>query len=146
VPPRTAPTTAVAPAARLAAMRTRVLPRIAAAALALVLATASAAVAQQTPTLGSPAPGETQTAVQQSTTSAGGGGLATWQEVLIFGAGLILVAGIAFAILGDARQRASRLGGPATDPAAAPHKHKQRSKQHARAKAKAARAQRRRNR
>jgi hypothetical protein len=82
------------------------------------------------------------------TTDSGGGGLATWQEVLIFAAGIILIGGIAVAILTDSRERAARLrrGGPVTEPGTAPHRHKQRSKQQARAKGKAQKAARRRNR
>jgi hypothetical protein len=128
-------------------MRTRVLPRIAAAAVAVSLALAAPALAQQSPTLGAPAtPDETPTTAQATTSGTSGGGLETWQQALIVAAGLILIGGIAFAILGDARERARDLGGAETDPATAPHKHAQRSKQRARAKGKAARAQRRRNR
>ena len=74
--------------------------------LALVLA--APAGAQQAPTLGAP---ETQTdtaAPPDTTSTTGGGGLKTWQEVLIFGAGVILLGGIAFAIVGDARDRTRR--------------------------------------
>jgi hypothetical protein len=128
-------------------MRTRALPRIAAAAITLALALAGPAMAQQAPTLGAPpTPDQTPTTAQATTSGTGGGGLATWQEALIFAAGLILIGGIAFAILGDARERAQRIRGAETDPATAPHRHRQRSKQRARAKGKAARAQRRRNR
>lgn len=127
-------------------MRARFLPRIAAAATAAALALAAPAGAQQAPTLGAPATTDQAPAVTQVSTSGSSGGLATWQEALIFAAGLILVAGIAFAILGDARERAGRIRGPATDPSEAGHRHKQASKQRARSKAKAARRQRRRNR
>jgi hypothetical protein len=114
---------------------------------ALVLALAAPAHGQQAPTLGAP-PAPDVTAQTTATTSTGGGGLKTWQEALIFAAGLVLIGGIAIAILADARERAGRLrhGGAVTAPGEAPHRHKQRSKQQARAKAKAARAQRRRNR
>ena len=114
---------------------------------ALVLALASPAAAQQAPTLGAP-PAPNVTVQPQTTSTTGGGGLKTWQEALIFAAGIILIVGIAIAILQDSREkaRAIRHGGPATEPGTAPHKHKQRSKQQARAKGKAARAQRRRNR
>ncbi|MEA2289489.1 MAG: hypothetical protein QOD55_1486 [Solirubrobacteraceae bacterium] len=125
-------------------MRIRVLVPIAAVALVVVLA--APAPAQQSPTLGAPSTSETPAPVQPATTSASDGGLATWQEALIFGAGLLLIGGIAFAILGDARERAARLGGRSTEPADAPHRHRQHNKQRARAKAKAAKAQRRRNR
>jgi hypothetical protein len=128
-------------------MRTRVLHRIAAVVVALTLVLAAPALAQQAPTLGAPpAPDQTPTTAQSTTAGTSGGGLETWQEALIFAAGLILIGGIAFAILGDARDRARDIGGPETGPATAPHKHRQRSKQQARAKGKAARAQRRRNR
>jgi len=125
-------------------MRTRVGSLIAV--TAVVLALAAPAGAQQAPTLGAPPPPET---VQTTDTSTGNGGLKTWQEALIFAAGVILIGGIAVAILTDARERARRLGhgrDPVTEPSDAPHRHKQRSKQRARAKGKAARAQRRRNR
>jgi F0F1-type ATP synthase epsilon subunit len=127
-------------------MRTRVGSFIAVAALVLVLA--APAWGQQAPTLGAPPTTDTTAQVAPSTTSSGGGGLKTWQEVLIFAAGLVLLTGIAIAILTDSRERAARLGhGRAlTEPSEAPHRHKQRSKQRARQKAKAARAQRRRNR
>jgi hypothetical protein len=130
-------------------MRTSVLPRVAVAAVAMALMTCAPALAQQAPTLGAPSTDETPTTAVTTTSSTGGGGLATWQEALIFAAGLILIGGIAFAILGDARERAGQLGhaGRAeAEPAGPPHRHRQRSKQRARAKGKAARAQRRRNR
>ena len=126
-------------------MRTRV--GILVAATAVVLALGAPAGAQQAPTLG--APPQPDVTVQTQTTGTGGGGLKTWQEALIFAAGVVLIGGIAVAILADARERARRLGhgrDPLTEPAEAPHRHKQRSKQRARAKAEAARAQRRRNR
>jgi len=116
--------------------------------MALALAVAAPAGAQQAPTLGAPpAPSVTAQPVQ-STTGAGNGGLKTWQEVLIVAAGIILIGGIAVAILTDSRERAAKIrhGGPITDPAEAPHRHKQRSKQQARAKARAAKAARRKNR
>ena len=126
-------------------MRVRVGSAIAA--TACVLALAAPAGAQQAPTLGAP-PTPDVTAQTVGTTSSGGGGLATWQEALIFAAGIILIGGIAVAILSDSRERAARLGrgGPATEPGSAPHRHKQRSKQQARAKGKAQKAARRRNR
>jgi hypothetical protein len=117
--------------------------------VALVLALAAPAGAQQAPTLGAPpAPDVTAQTAPGSTTSTGNGGLKTWQEALIFAAGIILIGGIAVAILSDARERANRLshGRPVTEPGTAPHRHKHGSKQQARQKARAARAQRRRNR
>jgi hypothetical protein len=117
---------------------------------ALVLALATPASAQQAPTLGAP-PTPNVTVNSGPSTSLGStdnGGLETWQEALIFAAGIILIGGIAVAILADSRERAGRLGhGRAvTDPGDAPHRHKQRSKQDSRAKGKAQRAARRRNR
>jgi hypothetical protein len=119
-------------------------------ALAVVLAALAAAPAsaQQSPSLGAP---DTQTetaAPVDSSTTSGSGGLKTWQELLIFGAGLALIAGIAFAILGDAKERAARLrhGRPEPATTGATHKHRAQAKQRQRARAKAARAQRRRNR
>jgi hypothetical protein len=116
--------------------------------LALVLALAAPAGAQQAPTLGAPPAPDVTASTAPASTSTGNGGLKTWQEALIFAAGIILIGGIAVAILADSREKADRLGhGTAvTEPGAAPHRHKQHSKQQARAKAKAARAQRRRNR
>jgi len=122
---------------------------IVAVALVLVLALAVPAAAQQSPTLGAPPAPDVTVQTQPSTTgSSGGGGLKTWQQALIFGAGIILLGGIAVAILSDARERGGRVGhgGPATEPAGATHRHRQQSKQRARAKAKAAKAQRRKNR
>ncbi|HEX2105037.1 MAG TPA: hypothetical protein VHF51_15375 [Solirubrobacteraceae bacterium] len=124
-------------------------PSIVAAALVCALVLAAPAAAQQSPTLGAPpAPDVTVQSQPGTQTSAGGGGLETWQQALILGAGIILIGGIAVAILSDARERAGRLGhgGPATEPAGASHRHRQQSKQRARAKGKAARAQRRKNR
>jgi len=115
---------------------------------ALALAVAAPAGAQQAPTLGAPPTPSVTAQPVPSTTSSGNGGLKTWQEALIFAAGVILLGGIAVAILTDSRERAGKIrhGGPVTDPAEAPHRHKQRSKQQARAKARAAKAARRKNR
>jgi hypothetical protein len=120
---------------------------IAAFAVVAALALATPAAAQQAPTLGAP-PTPDVTVQTQSTSTTGGGGLKTWQEALIFAAGILLVGGIAVAILTDARERAGRLrrGDPATEPSGPPHRHRQQSKQRARAKGKAARVQRRKNR
>jgi hypothetical protein len=133
------------------AMPVRLRPLLALAALVLALALAAPVAAQQTPTLGAP---ETQTetaAPPPETTDSGGGGLETWQQVLIFAAGLILLGGIGFAIVGDARERTRKLSRHGRSPEAAgaagvQHKHSQAAKQRARAKARAARAQRRKNR
>jgi hypothetical protein len=130
-------------------MPVRLRPLLALAVLMLALASAPPVAAQDAPTLGAP---ETQTdaAPPPETTSTGGGGLKTWQQVLIFSAGLILLGGIGFAIVGDARERARRLSRHGTTPETAgarvPHKHSQQAKQRARARARQARAQRRKNR
>ena len=130
-------------------MPVRLKPLLALAALAAVLACAAPAVAQNAPTLGEETT-QTQTAAPPDTTDSGNGGLKTWQEVLIFCAGLILLAGIGFAIVGDARERARRLtrhsGRAETATAGVPHKHRAQAKQRARAKGRAAKAQRRKNR
>lgn len=91
---------------------------------------------------------QTQTAAPPDTSTTDAGGLKTWQEGLIFGAGIVLIAGIAFAILGDARERARRLQRhPATEGAAearaadrqrARHEQKRRQRERAR-RAKASR-------
>jgi hypothetical protein len=132
------------------AMAVRLKPLLALAALVLALGLAAPAGAQETPTLGAPETQADTAAPPDTTTSTGGGGLKTWQEVLIFGAGLILLGGIGFAIVGDARDRARRLSRHGTTPETAggsvPHKHSQQAKQRARAKARQARAQRRKNR
>jgi hypothetical protein len=50
-------------------------------------------------------PQETPT-VASSTSDTGGGGLKSWQEILIFAGGGILLLGIAWAIVSDARSHA----------------------------------------
>jgi hypothetical protein len=132
-------------------MPVRFKPLVAIAALALAIAAAAPAAAQQAPTLGAPETPQTTAAPPPDTSDSGnGGGLKTWQEVLIFCAGLVLLAGIGFAIVGDARDRAGRLTRRGREPEAAgaglPHKHRQQAKQRARAKTRAAKAQRRKNR
>jgi hypothetical protein len=132
-------------------MPVRLKPLLALGALVLLLVAGAPAPAQQAPTLGAPETTQTETAAPpQADTTTGNGGLKTWQEILIFGAGLVLLLGIGFAIVGDARDRAARLGRhrgrTETATAGAPHKHRQQSKQRARAKARAAKAQRRKNR
>jgi hypothetical protein len=130
-------------------MPVRLKPLFALVALAIALACAAPALAQQAPTLGGEAT-QTQTAAPPDTTDSGNGGLKTWQEVLIFAAGLILLAGIGFAIVGDARDRARRLSrhgdAEAATAGGVPHRHRAQAKQRARAKGRAAKAQRRKNR
>jgi hypothetical protein len=108
-------------------------------------------VAQQAPTLGQESTPTPTAAPPDTSTSTGNGGLKTWQEVLIFSAGLVLIAGIGFAIVGDARERSRKLGRHGDREAAAagsgmPHKHGAQAKARARAKGRAAKAQRRKNR
>jgi hypothetical protein len=130
-------------------MPVRLKPLLALVVLAVALLCAAPAVAQEAPTLGSETT-QTQAAAPPDTTDSGNGGLKTWQEVLIFSAGLILLAGICFAIVGDARERARRLSRHGEAEAATaggmPHKHRAQAKQRARAKARAAKSQRRKNR
>jgi hypothetical protein len=128
-------------------MRARVGSSLAVMALVLSLGAAPAG-AQQAPTLGAPPAPDVSVQPQSTSTSSGNGGLKTWQEALIVAAGIILIGGIAVAILADSRERTRRIGHgrPATEPGEALHRHKQRSKQQARAKGKAAREARRRNR
>jgi hypothetical protein len=120
---------------------------LALAVLVLALAASAPAVAQQTPTLGAPDTTTSAPVTPVTTTTSGNGGLKTWQELLIFAAGLALIAGIAFAILGDARESASKLGhGRVETDRRNLHQHHQKTKQRSRAKGRAAKAQRRRNR
>ena len=128
--------------------------RIACAAVALCLLLSGPAAAQvgngltlgqtQTQSGAAPPPPDTST--------SGGGGLKTWQETLIFAAGIVLICGIAFAILGDARERARGLdrhataAGPSATGEADRHKTRQQAKQQARARARRARQARKKNR
>src|SRR3954463_1855447 len=48
----------------------------------------------------------TEVVVAPPSNNSDSGGLATWQQVLIFGAGLVLLLGIGWAIASDARRRA----------------------------------------
>ena len=129
-------------------MPVRFRPLLALGALVIALSLAAPVAAQNAPTLGAPETQSDTAAPPPETTSAGGGGLKTWQEVLIFGAGLILLGGIGFAIVGDARERTRKFSHHTGAEVAAgvPHKHSQAAKQRARAKARQARKQRRKNR
>jgi hypothetical protein len=129
-------------------MRVRFKPLAALAALVLALTFAAPVAAQQTPTLGAPETTTDAAPPPPETTDSGNGGLETWQQVLIFAAGLILLGGIGFAIVGDARERTRKFSHHTGEEAATgvPHKHSQQAKQRARAKARAAKAARRKNR
>jgi hypothetical protein len=129
-------------------MPVRFRPLLALGALVLALTLAAPVAAQNAPTLGAPESQTDTAAPAPETTSAGGGGLKTWQEVLIFAAGLILLGGIGFAIVGDARERTRKFSHHTGNEVAAgvPHKHSQAAKKRARAKARQARQQRRKNR
>jgi hypothetical protein len=92
-------------------------------------------------------PTQTATTSNSSTNNGDSGGLASWQEVLIFMGGVALIIGIGYAIVTDARRNApvkageeSHIGDP-TKPLP-----KARTKPVRRAKARAARASRKRNR
>src|SRR3954452_7826967 len=82
-------------------------------------------------------------------TTSDGGGLKTWQQVLIFGAGLILLLGIGWAIASDARRRAPVKDSERAHPGfgdATKRNRSQKQRQRARAKAKRGRQQRKSNR
>jgi hypothetical protein len=125
--------------------------RIAAPLLAVLALAAApvAAPAQQSPfaPLAPAAPPPTPTVVVSN--NAGGDGLETWQELLIFGAGLILLVGIGWAIVSDAHRRApvkdSELAHPGMGGATRTNR-TAKQKERARAKAREGRAQRKRNR
>jgi hypothetical protein len=119
------------------------------AALAL-MGSPTAALAQDNPLgpLPTPAPSQPQTVVVAPSTD-GGDGLKGWQQGLILGAGLVLLAGIAWAIVSDARRRApvkdNEMAHPGLD--AAPKRNRsQKQRERDRAKAKLARQRRKRNR
>ncbi len=118
--------------------------------LAVLALGPSVAGAQSNPFSGLP-PAQPDTTTVDTTGGApttDDGGLDRWQEVLIFLAGVALLMGIAFAIVGDARKNA-----PVTaEEAAGAHKHgtggarKAQDKAKARKRAKAQRQARKRNR
>lgn len=114
-----------------------------------MLALPALAGAQQSPFSGlPPAPTTTPDVTVAAPTTSTGGGLKTWQEFLIFGAGLVLLLGIGYAIVSDARHRAPLTHGEEAHglgPAEKPNRSRK-QRERARAKAKVGRAQRRRNR
>jgi hypothetical protein len=123
---------------------------LAIAALLCVLAPPVAAIAQQSPFAPLP-PAQTATQAPTTTSSSNtngdSGGLSSWQEILIFLGGVVLIIGIGYAIITDARRSApvkegeiGHIGEP-TKPLP-----KARTKPVRREKARAARAARKRNR
>jgi hypothetical protein len=113
----------------------------------LALAAPGTAVAQQNPfaPLPQPAP-DTSTQAQAppptTTSSTDSGGLGTMGDVLLYGSGALLLFGMGWLIVRDARRRA-----PVEERAPQPKgTHSPKRHARARAKAKAGRAQRRRNR
>jgi hypothetical protein len=83
-----------------------------------------------------------------SSSDTGGSGLKSWQEILIFGAGGVLLLGIAWAIVSDAREAAptgDETEGQSESRARREAEHRQR-KARARAAGKRSRAARKRNR
>jgi hypothetical protein len=116
-----------------------------------LLALPAGAGAQQAPfaPLPSAPPSATPTVTVAAPTSSSSGGLQTWQEFLIFGAGLILLIGIGWAIVADARTRAPVSDAELAHPgmgSAARRNRSAKQRERARAKAKVGRAQRKRNR
>ncbi|MFL5845237.1 MAG: hypothetical protein ACJ762_11125 [Solirubrobacteraceae bacterium] len=110
----------------------------------------AAALGQDNPLgpLPTPAPTTPDTVVVNAP-AADDGGLEGWQKALIFGSGFVLLGGIAWAIVSDARHRApvkdGELAHPGLDgPIKSNRSQKQRERD--RAKAKVAKAQRKRNR
>lgn len=98
--------------------------------------------------LPAPAPAPPETVVV-APSADGGDGLKSWQQILIFGAAFVLLAGIAWAIISDARAKAPVKEGEEAHPGlGGPVKtnRSQKQRERARAKAKMARAQRKRNR
>jgi hypothetical protein len=116
----------------------------------LALLVAPAAAGAQSPFAPLPQGGTPPTDVTVAAPSPNSdtGGLKTWQEFLIFGAGLVLLLGIGYAIVSDARNRAPLTEGEAAHGLGGTEKRNRSSKQRerARAKAKVGRAQRKRNR
>ena len=142
-------------------MATRATPILVLVAVLAALAVPAGAVAQSgpsAPSLGAPEPTQTTPPPVTTDSNSNDGGLAGWQTALIFAAGLVLLGGIAVAIVGDARRNAPRRGHvgerrwrSGTGDGAeglddAGHRHRQATKQRARQKGRQARAARRRNR
>lgn len=118
------------------------------AALALLAGPAAALAQSPFDQLPQAPPSETPTVVQAPNPNDNGGdGLDTWQQILIFGAGVILLTGIAYAIVSDARSKAPVKGSEAGHPGVTVKRNRsQKQRERERAKAKSGRAQRKRNR
>lgn len=125
-----------------------VLARIVVLALALAALAPAAATAQSSPFAPLPPPTPVQPAPApqpRPSTPDTNGGLAKWQQVLIFGGGALLLGGIAFAIVRDARRSAPSDDDQRSHATTVTGSHKPQNKERARQKAKAARAARKRN-
>jgi hypothetical protein len=121
---------------------------LAIAAVLCVLAPPAAALAQS-PFSPLPQPVEPTTTTTNNTTTTSGdsGGLASWQEILIFLGGVVLIIGIGYAIVTDARRNAPvKEGEEGHIGERLKHLPKSRTKPVRRAKARQARAARKRNR
>lgn len=134
-------------------MRAPMLRRLPALVLVLALVAPAAASAQNGAPFGPlpPAqPQQTTTTVAGSSTNSDSGGLKGWQQTLIVVAGLVLLLGIGYAIVADARSVApvaDRLDDEEADGRRPGSRaHAARRKEQSRSKARAARAQRKRNR
>jgi predicted cobalt transporter CbtA len=119
--------------------------------LAGALVAPSAALAQSDPFSPLPPADEstqapTPAVTATPTTDTGGGGLKGWQEALIFVAGGVLIVGIGWAIVRDARKAAPVEEGEIIGGAGGQGSHKQVTKARARKKGKAAKQARRHNR
>jgi hypothetical protein len=115
-----------------------------------LLALPAGAPAQQSPFAPLPQSAQPSTpTVVVAPPSNGNGGLAGWQQGLIVAAGMILLLGIGWAIVSDARSKApvkdSELAHPGMGGAERQNRTKK-QRERARAKAKVGRAQRKRNR
>jgi hypothetical protein len=123
---------------------------LALAALLCVLAPPAATLAQSPFAPLPPAQQPTETATttgSSSTTSGDSGGLKSWQELLIFMGGVVLIVGIGYAIVTDARRNAPvKEGEEGHIGQRAKFLPKSRTKPVRRAKARQARAARKRNR
>jgi hypothetical protein len=118
--------------------------------MALVLAAMPGLARAQGPLGPLPAPPATTptvTAPSTATTGTSGstGGLSSTEQVALFGAGVLLIAGIAFLIRRDAHAR-TPAGRPASDAPRATVRPQAKRVEQSRARAKAARAQRKRQR